>query len=44
MLNEFGDEMINMNNITVDDCIKLFEYKNTRVIINNGEVTEFEEE
>lgn len=44
MLNEFGDEMINMNNITVDDCIKLFEYKNTRVIINDGKVTGFKEE
>ena len=25
---------INMNNITVSDCIELFECKNTRVVIN----------
>ena len=35
---------INMNNITVSDCIELFEYKNTRVVINDGNVVGFEEE
>ena len=35
---------INMNNITVSDCIELFECKNTRVIINDGNVVGFEEE
>lgn len=35
---------INMNNITVSDCIELFECKNTRVVISDGNVVEFEEE
>ena len=35
---------INMNNITVSDRIELFEYKNTRVVINDGNVVGFEEE
>ena len=35
---------INMDNITVGDCIELFEYKNTRVVINDGNVIGFEEE
>ena len=29
---------INMDNITTGDCIELFECKNTRVIINDGNV------
>ena len=35
---------INMDNITGSDCIELFEYKNTRVVINDGNVIGFEEE
>ena len=35
---------INKDNITVGDCIELFEYKNTRVVINDGNVVGFEEE
>lgn len=35
---------INMNNITVSDCIELFECKNIRVVINDGNVVGFEEE
>lgn len=35
---------INMDNITVNDCIELFEYKNTRVVINDGNVIGFKEE
>lgn len=35
---------INMDNITTGDCIELFEYKNTRVVINDGNVIGFEEE
>ncbi len=35
---------INMDNITVGDCIELFERKNTRVVINDGNVIGFEEE
>ena len=35
---------INMDNITVGDCIYLFERKNTRVVINDGNVIGFEEE
>ncbi|MFR2680309.1 MAG: hypothetical protein ACLTAH_06635 [Lachnospira pectinoschiza] len=35
---------INMVNITVGDCIELFERKNTRVIINDGKIIGFEEE
>lgn len=35
---------INMDNITVGDCMELFEYKNTRVVINDGNVVGFEEE
>lgn len=34
---------INMDNITVGDCIELFERKNTRVIINDGKIIGFEE-
>ena len=34
---------INMDNITVD-CMELFEYKNTRVVINDGNVVGFGEE
>lgn len=34
---------INMDNITVGDCIELFERKNTRVVINDGNVIGFEE-
>lgn len=30
-------------NITVGDCIELFERKNTRVIINDGKIIGFEE-
>ena len=30
--------------ITVGDCIELFERKNTRVVINDGNVIGFEEE
>lgn len=33
---------INMDNITVGDCIELFERKNTRVIINDGKIIGFE--
>ena len=32
-----------MDNITVGDCIELFERKNTRVIINEGKIIGFEE-
>ena len=35
---------INMDNITGNDCIELFECKNTRVIINDGKIIGFEEE
>lgn len=35
---------INMDNIAVSDCIELFKYKNTRVVINDGNVIGFEEE
>ena len=35
---------INMDNITVNDCIELFEYKNIRVVINDGNVIGFKEE
>lgn len=34
---------INMDNITVGDCIELFERKNTRLIINDGKIIGFEE-
>lgn len=34
---------INIDNITVGDCIELFERKNTRVIINDGKIIGFEE-
>ena len=34
---------INMDNITTGDCIE-FECKNTRVVINDGNVIGFEEE
>ena len=35
---------INMDNITVGDCMELFEYKNTRVVINDVNVVGFGEE
>ena len=33
---------INMNNITINDCIELLERKDIRVIINDGEIIGFE--
>lgn len=42
MLKEIAE--INMDNIIVNDCIELFECKNTRVVINDGNVIGFEEE
>ena len=35
---------INMDNITLADCIELYEYKNIRVVINDGKIIGFEEE
>ena len=35
---------INMDSITVGDCIELFECKITRVIINDGNIIGFEKE
>ena len=34
-------DQINMDNITVGDCIELYECKNTRVIIRDGNVVGF---
>ena len=33
---------INMNNITINDCIELLERKDISVIINDGEISGFE--
>ena len=33
---------INMKNITINDCIELFERKDISVIINDGEIIGFE--
>ena len=33
---------INMNNITINDCIELLKRKDIRVIINDGEIIGFE--
>lgn len=38
------NDQINMDSITIGDCIELYECKNTRVIINDGKITGFEEE
>ena len=38
------NDQINMDSITVDDCIELFKCKNTRVIINDGNIIGFEKE
>lgn len=36
-------KIIEMDNVTVEDCIDLFEKKNKRIIINNGKIVNFEE-
>lgn len=38
------EDCIVMDNITLVDCVELYEYKNTRVIINDGKIVGFEEE
>ena len=38
------NDQINMDSITVGDCIELFKCKNTRVIINDGNIIGFEKE
>lgn len=36
-------KMIEMDNVTIEDCIDLFE-KNKRIIINDGKIVNFIEE
>lgn len=35
---------IELDNITIQDCIDLLKYKNTRVIINDGHIVNLKED
>ena len=35
---------VNIDTVTLVDCLELFKYKNTRVILNDGKIIGFEEE
>lgn len=35
---------IELDNITIQDCIDLLKYKNTRVIINDGRIVNLKED
>ena len=37
------DKYINLDAVTLDDCLVLFERKNMAIIINDGRVINFEE-
>ena len=36
-------KIIEMDNVTVEDCMDLFKKKNKRIIINDGKIINFEE-
>lgn len=36
-------KIIEMDNVTVEDCMDLFEKKSKRIIINDGKIVNFEE-
>lgn len=37
------DQVIELDNVTLEDCIELFERKNKYVIINDGRIISWEE-
>lgn len=37
------DQVIELDNVTLEDCVKLFERKNKHVIINDGRIISWEE-
>lgn len=37
------DQVIELDNVTLEDCVKLFERKNKYVIINDGRIIGWEE-
>ena len=38
------DTVIELDNVTLEDCIDLYEKKNVRTVISNGHVTDFVKE
>lgn len=38
------DKIIELDNVTLQDCCELFEYKGITTIINDGRVVNFEKE
>lgn len=38
------DKIIELDNVTVQDCCELYEYKGLTTVINNGRVSTFEKE
>lgn len=35
------DKIIDLNNVTLQDCCELFQYKNIRTVINDGRIVNF---
>ena len=35
------DKIIDLNNVTLQDCCELFQYKNIRTVINDGRIVDF---
>ena len=38
------DKIIDLNNVTLEECVDLFEKKNIVTIINDGRIIDFEKE
>ena len=38
------DTVIELDNVTLEDCIDLYEKKNGRTVISNGHITDFVKE
>ena len=38
------DTVIELDNVTLEDCIDLYEKKNVRTVISNGHITDFVKE
>lgn len=38
------DKIIELDNVTLQDCCELYEYKNITTVINDGRIVNFEKE
>lgn len=38
------DKFVNLDNVTIQDCLDLFYYKNKRVVIEDGRIVDFVKE